>query len=118
MKTFYTNKPIGTNNNLNIGNGVASNINSASSRMLDTNYHFLNGLKMATGEINEYFFDFNSNKRSKDKSDDQKTIQSLQSLSDSKIMELANYYITDENDSVENYRMNNVVFNKKKHYIK
>ena len=118
MKTFYTNKPIGTNNNLNIGNGVASNINSASSRMLDTNYHFLNGLKMATGEINEYFFDFNSNKRSKDKSDDQKTVQSLQSLSDSKIMELANYYITDESDSVENYRMNNVVFNKKKHHIK
>ena len=109
-KTFYTNRPMTTNNNLNTGNGVLSNINSASSRMLDTQYHFLNGLKMASGEVNEYFYDFNSNRRGKN--DDQKTTQSLQSLSDSKMLELANYYINEEDDSAENYQMNNVVYNK------
>ena len=117
-KTFYTNRPMTTNNNLNTGNtgnGVLSNINSASSRMLDTQYHFLNGLKMTSGEINEYFYDFNNNRRGKN--DDQKTTQSLQSLSDSKMLELANYYINGEDDSTENYQMNNVVYNKQ-HNIK
>ena len=109
-KTFYTNRPMTTNNNLNTGNGVLSNINSASSRMLDTQYHFLNGLRMASGEVNEYFYDFNSSRSGKN--DDQKTTQSLQSLSDSKMLELANYYINEEDDSAENYRMNNVVYNK------
>ena len=118
MMTFYTNKPLGTNNNVKTGNGVSSNINSASPRMNDTNYHFLNGLKMTSGEINEYFFDFNSNRIGKDKSEDQKTEQSLQSLSDSKMLELANYYINDESNSVENYQMNNVVFNKRRHQFK
>ena len=116
--TFYTNKPLGTNNNVKTGNGVSSNINSASPRMNDTNYHFLNGLKMTSGEINEYFFDFNSNRIGKDKSEDQKTEQSLQSLSDSKMLELANYYTNDESNSVENYQMNNVVFNKRRHQFK
>ena len=110
MRTFYTNKKKNSNNNVNIAN---SNINSASSRMMDTHYHFLNGLKMMSGEVNEYFYDFNSSKRGKN--DDEKSVQSLQSLSDSKMMQLANHYICEEDDSVENYQMNNVVFNRKKH---
>ena len=112
-KTFYTNKQKTSNNNLNIG---GSNINSASSRAMDTQYHFLNGLKMASGEVNEYFYDFNSKRR--DKNDDQKSVQSLQSLSDSKILELANHYLPEEDDSVENYQMNNIIYNKKKFIIK
>ena len=112
MKTFYTNKPINTNNN--IGTGVGSNINSTSSRKFDNQNHFLNGLRMTSGEVNEYFYDFNK-KDYKDKNEDQKTTQSLQSLSDSKMLELANYYINEEeDDSTENYQMNNVVYNKKK----
>ena len=103
MKTFYTNKQ---------GNGVISNINTASDRMLDTQYHFLGGLKMASGEVNEYFYDFNNNKKSnRDKNDD---VQSLQSLSDSKMLEIANMYLSDEENSVENYQMNNIIYNKKK----
>ena len=114
MKTFYTNKPITTNNN--IGTGVDSNINSASSRKNDPQNHFLNGLRMTSGEVNEYFYDFN--KKDYNNNDDQKTTQSLQSLSDSKMLELANYYINEEDDSTEKYQMNNVVYNKKKHNIK
>ena len=115
MKTFYTNKPITTNNN--IGTGVDSNINSASSRKNDPQNHFLNGLRMTSGEVNEYFYDFNK-KDYNNNNDDQKTTQSLQSLSDSKMLELANYYINEEDDSTEKYQMNNVVYNKKKHNIK
>jgi hypothetical protein len=111
-KTFYTNRPTTTNNNLNTGNGVLSNINSVSSRMLDTQYHFLNGLKMTSGEVNEYFYDFNNNRKGKN-DDDEKTTQSLQSLSDSKMLKLANYYINEEDDSIENYQMNNVVYNRR-----
>ena len=118
MKTFNTSKHLGTNNNLNKGNGFASYINSTSPRISDINYHFLNGLKMSSGEINEYFLDFLSNRKGKDKSDDQRSIQTLQSLSDSKMLELADHYINDDNNSVENYQMNNIIFNKKKHYIK
>ena len=110
-KTFYTNKQKTSNNNLNIGN---SNINSASSRAFDTQNHFVKELKMASGEVNEYFYDFNSVRRGKDKNDDQKSVQSLQSLSDSKMLELANHYLSEEDDSVENYQMNNIIFNKKK----
>ena len=112
MKTSYTNKPIISNTI----NGVTSNINSASERILDTQYHFLNGLKMASGEVNEYFYDFNNGKKSiKEQNDD---TQSLQSLSDSKMLELANKYISDEDNSVENYQMNNIIYNKKKYKIK
>ena len=110
-KTFYTNKQKTSNNNLNIGN---SNINSASSRAFDTQNHFVKELKMASGEVNEYFYDFNSVRRGKDKNDDQKSVQSLQSLSDSKMLELANHYLSEEDDSVENYQMNNIIFSKKK----
>lgn len=112
LKTFYTNKPKTTNNNNNIGN---SNINSASSRMLDTHYHFLNGIKMMSGEVNEYFYDFNSKKGGKDKNEEQKSEQTLQSLSDSKMMELANHYINDEDNSIENYQMNNIIYNRRRH---
>ena len=114
-KTYYTNKQKNSNNNFNIGN---SNINSASSRAMDTHYHFLNGLKMASGEVNEYFYDFHSKRGNKDKNDDQKSVQSLQSLSDSKMLELANHYLSEEDDSVENYQMNNILYNKKKYIIK
>ena len=108
MKTYYTNKKKTSNNNLNKGN---SNINSASPRPLDTQYHFLSGLKMTSGEVNEYFYDFNSKKGNKNY--DQKSVQSLQSLSDSKMLELANHYLSEE-DSVEKYQMNNIIYNKKK----
>jgi hypothetical protein len=110
LKTFYTNKP----NNINIAGGIASNVNSASERMLDTQYHFLNGLKMTSGEVNEYFYDFNNDKKG-DKSDE---ILSLQSLNDSKMMELANRYISEEDDSTEKYQMNNIIYNKKKFNFK
>ena len=114
MKTFYTNNKKNSNNNVNIAN---SNINSASSRMMDTHYHFLNGLKMMSGEVNEYFYDFNSSK--KGKNDDERSVQSLQSLSDSKMLQLAQHYLSEEDeDSVENYQMNNILFNRKKHNIK
>ena len=116
MKTYYTNKQKTSNNNVNIG---TSNINSASSRMLDTQYHFLNGLKMMSGEVNEYFYDFNSGRKgNKDKNDDQRSVQSLQSLSDSKMMELANHYLSEEDNSEENYQMNNIIYHRKKHNVK
>ena len=115
-KTFYTNKQKTSTNNLNIGGG--SNINSASSRAMDTQYHFLNGLKIASGEVNEYFYDFNSRRGNRDKNDDQKSVQTLQSLSDSKMLELANHYLSEEDDSVENYQMNNIIYNKKKFNVK
>lgn len=108
LKTYYTNKP----NNINIGNGLTSNVNSASERMMDTQYHFLNGLKMASGEVNEYFYDFNTKKSKLDKNDD---ILSLQSLNDSKMMELANRYLSEEEDSTEKYQMNNIIYSKKKY---
>ena len=115
LKTFYTNKPKTTTTNNNAAN---SNINSASSRMLDTHYHFLNGLKMMSGEVNEYFYDFNPKRGGKDKREDQKNDESLQSLSDSKMMEIANHYLPEDDDSIENYQMNNIIYNRKKHNIK
>ena len=39
----------------------------------------------------------------------------MQSLSDSKMMELASKYITEEDNSSENYYMNNIIYNKKKY---
>jgi major membrane immunogen (membrane-anchored lipoprotein) len=110
MRTFYTYKPILSNT----GNAFNSNVNSASDRMLDTHYHFLNGLKMASGEVNQCFYDFNNGNKN-NKNDD---AQSLQSLSDSKMLELANMYLKDEDNSVENYQMNNIIYNKKKKNVK
>ena len=115
LKTFYTNIPK-SSNNLNKAN---SNLNSASSRVMDIHTNFLKKLKMTSGEVNEYFYDFNPGRKDiKDKNDDQKSVQSLQSLSDSKMMELANHYVSGEEDSVENYQMNNVIYSKKKHNAK
>lgn len=42
---------------------------------------------------------------------------SLQSLSDSKILELASHYVEDDSTS-ENHQMNNIIFNKKKQIFK
>ena len=100
----------------NTGNVVYSNVNSASDRMLDSHYHFLNGLKMASGEVNQYFYDFNNGIKNKNNKNDDS--QSLQSLSDSKMIEIANKYLTEDENSVENYQMNNIIYNKKKHIVK
>ena len=70
---------------------------------------------MMSGEVNEYFYDFNSKKGGKDKNEEQKSEQTLQSLSDSKMMELANHYINDEDNSIENYQMNNIIYNRRRH---
>ena len=69
---------------------------------------------MTSGEVNEYFYDFNK-KDSNDKNDDQKTTQSLQSLSDSKMLELASQYANEEDNSSENFQMNNILHSKKKY---
>ena len=115
LKTFYTNIPKTSIKNLN---NAYSNINSASSRILDTHSNYLHKLKMTSGEVNEYFYDFNSGRKdTKDKNDDQKSVQSLQSLSDSKMLEIANHYISEE-DSTENYQMNNIIYNRRKHMDK
>ena len=113
LKTFYTNNQKASANNLNNG---YSNINSTSSRLIDTYSNFKNKLKMSFGEVNEFFNDYNYRKRdnNKDKNEDQKSVQSLQSLSDSKILELANHYVSEEDNSIENYQMNNIIYGKKK----
>ena len=54
--------------------------------------------------VNEYFYDFNSNDKKNNKGE-----LSLQSLSDSKMMELANKYIIEDDNSSENYKMNNIL---------
>ena len=43
---------------------------------------------------------------------------SMQTISDSKIMELAGKYVNDEDNSSENYHMNNIIYNKKKYINK
>ena len=98
-------------NNLNIENGHVP-------KKIKVMNIFLNGLKIMSGEINEYFYDFNSKRERKEKNEEGKNNQSLQSLSDSKMMEIANHYICGEDDSVENYQMNNIIYNRKKHNIK
>ena len=71
---------------------------------------------MSFGEVNEFFNDYNCRKRdnNKDKNEDQKSVQSLQSLSDSKMLELANHYVSEEDNSIENFQMNNIIYGKKK----
>ena len=96
-KTFYT-------NNLKSGN-----INSFSNRVKTPKTHFFKDIKMISG-VNEYFYDFNSNDKKNNKGE-----LSLQSLSDSKMMELANKYIIEDDNSSENYKMNNIIHNKKKY---
>jgi hypothetical protein len=97
-RTFYTNNNIRSNNAL-----MSNNINNASM----PNTHYLLGLKISSG-INECIYDINKeNKNNKNE-------LSLQSISDSKMMELANKYISEEDNSSENYYMNNIIHNKKK----
>ena len=102
-KTFYTNNQRNSNN-IKSGN----NINSISSRINEPNTHFLTGLKMISG-VNECFYDINKVNNKNNHRDE----LSIQSLSDSKMMELANRYLS-EDDSSENYKMNNIIHSKKK----
>ena len=60
--------------------------------------------------VNEYFYDFNTNGKNYNKGE-----LSLQSLSDSKMMELASKYLSDDDNSSENYKMNNILYSKKKY---
>ena len=106
-KTFYTNHQGYSNYNIKSGN----NINSISSRINEPNTHFLTGLKMISG-VNECFYDINKVNNNKNTHRDE---LSMQSLSDSKMMELANKYLSEDDNSTENYRMNNIVHSKKKH---
>ena len=92
---------------------MLSNINSVSSRMNEPNTHFLTGLKMISG-VNECFYDFNKDNDNKNYSNNHRDELSMQSLSDSKMMELANKYLT-EDESSENYKMNNILHSKKKY---
>ena len=112
LKTNYTNQQ--NINNIKSTNAILSNINSASSRIYDTNYKMISG-------VNEYFYDFNSgNKRNNvinTNNNEQKDL-SVQTLSDSKIMELAGKYVNEEDNSSENYRMNNIIYSKKKYISK
>ena len=115
IKTNYSSHQKNSNNNINSGNNVLSNVNSISSRINETNNnsHFLNGIKMISG-VNEYFCDFNSGNRNKNNNNEQKTELSLQTLSDSKLLELASRYANEDDNSSENYQMNNILHNKKK----
>ena len=99
-KTFYT------NNNIKSNNALKSNINSSSL----PNTHYLLGLKVSSG-FNECFYDINKENKIKNN----KNELSMQSLSDSKMMELANKYVTEEENSSENFYMNNIIHNKKKY---
>ena len=107
-KTFYTNQKINSNNNMKSGNALVSNINSASSKINEPTTHFLTGLKMISG-CNECYYDINKDNKNYNKAE-----LSMQSLSDSKMLELASKYITEDDNSSENYYMNNILHNKKK----
>ena len=114
LKTNYTNRPNINNNinNIKSNNAITSNINSASSR--------INDLKMISG-IGEYFYDFNSGKKRKNINNNMNNEQrdlSMQTISDSKIMELAGKYVNEEDNSSENYHMNNIIYSKKKYISK
>ena len=91
--------------------------NSGSSFLEDDKKHlqFKKNLEIAQNEINEYFNNDSMIKANKNEGrrNTPQSLQSIQSLSDSQIFELANHYIT-EDDSVDNYTMNNIIYNKKK----
>ena len=112
LKTNYTNQQ--NINNIKSNNAILSNINSASSR--------INDLKMISG-TGEYFYDFNSGRKrnfinnNNNMNNEQRDL-SMQTISDSKIMELAGKYVNDEDNSSENYHMNNIIYNKKKYINK
>ena len=109
LKTNYTNQQ--KINNIKSSNAILSNVNSASSR--------INDLKMISG-IGDYFYDFNSGRKrnyNNNVNSEQRDL-SMQTISDSKIMELAAKYVNDEDNSSENYHMNNVIYSKKKYINK
>ena len=114
-KTNYTNTKQNSNINIRSGNNILSNVNSASSGINNTNNNsnFLNGIKMISGN-NEFFYDFNPYNRNMNKNE-QKTELTMQSLSDSKMLELAGKYVNEEDNSSENYQMNNILHSKKKY---
>ena len=62
-----------------------------------------------TSGCNECFYDINKDNKNINKGE-----LTMQSFSDSKMMELASKYITDDDNSSENYYMNNILHNKKK----
>ena len=64
--------------------------------------------------VNECFYDFN-HKDNNNKNNIHRDELSMQSLSDSKMMELASKYATEDDNSSENYQMNNILYNKKKY---
>ena len=86
--TFDSNNRRNSKNNIKSTNPLLSNLNSTSSRNNEINNHFLKDLKIISG-INECFYDFNKDYNKKKYSDE----LSLQSLSDSKMMELAEYFL-------------------------
>ena len=94
------------------------NKNSGSSLLEDDkkNLLFKNNLEIAQNEINEYFMNDSVIKGNKNdcRRNTPQSMQSIQSLSDSQIFELANHYITEDDDSFDKYKMNNIIYNKKK----
>ena len=73
-------------------------------------------LQISAGIVDEYFRD-SIGKKSSNNSNNSSNRISLQSLSDSKMMELAgNYKLGGEESSSDNYQMNNVIHNKKQFY--
>ena len=99
-KTYYT------TNNIKSNNALMSNINSSSL----PNTHYLIGLKISSG-FNECFYDINK----ENKINNNKNELSMQSLSDSKMFELATKYVTEDENSSEIFYMNNIIHNKKKY---
>ena len=99
-KTYYT------TNNIKSNNALMSNINSSSL----PNTHYLIGLKISSG-FNECFYDINK----ENKINNNKNELSMQSLSDSKMFELATKYVTEDETSSEIFYMNNIIHNKKKY---
>ena len=64
--------------------------------------------------VKEFFYDFYPG--NKNSNNEQRTeLLSLQSINDSKMLELASKYIDEEDDSSENYKMNNILHSRKKY---
>ena len=72
-------------------------------------------MQISPGIVDEYFRDSLGKKSSSNNSNR----VSLQSLSDSKMMELAGHYghgLGGDESSSDNYQMNNVIYNKKQYF--
>ena len=115
VKTNYTITQKNSNNNIKSGNNILSNVNSDCSKINNTNNNsnFLNGIKIIPGNT-EFFYDFNPYNRNMNKNE-QKTEITIQSLNDSKMLELAGKLANEEDDSSENYQMSNILHSKKKY---